>query len=128
MTIAVADVRVFLPGHGTTDISDADLQAIIDYIEREVNQAALKTYTTSFPCPAGMITNASIIGAAGLALNQIAEAGAESGLSQDRIMIDRETAGRYTSMYKTTLESITKGAYFTVAKPKLRMNSSTYEQ
>lgn len=110
--VTVADIRTTLldSGYSTSDISDAAIQGYIDIINAEVTDAATRHGNIAgFTLNTGIKTNAIKMGALWMTLSALRNKGAESGLTQDRIIISSETAGDYQSEYMRMLEGIMSG-------------------
>lgn len=113
-SVVIADIwNPYLIGYDTDDISNVDLQKVLDDVTDEVDDAVARHLRV-----AGYAVNTNIkkkaikLGTAALALWSVRGKGAAKGLTQDRIIVSTETADRYYGEYRVMLENLRSGTVY----------------
>jgi len=114
-TVTLSDVTAWLVAHGYTisasgDLTSAQVQLFLDDITSEVTPAAsIWNAIRSQTLDAGLKNRIILKGTIAQALFALRNKGASSGLSQNRIIVDSETANNYQAYYERKVDDMLKG-------------------
>lgn len=111
-TIGVSDIRAYLLGYDS-DITDAQITVFLGDITQVVTDASDKRNLISGTTINATIKNLGIkLGTAAQCLKALEGKGAQTGLTQDRIIVSQRQADEYQAKYEEMLEAMRMGTRY----------------